>query len=496
MMPVKRSIFLIMIVSLLCAGTVLAGTPQAAFRSSEICGANLHKAKPFQDNNGRIPGRSVYDGPLFELNHAWPTTSPPVYKNLWREDINKGRLTTANAAIYAAALKKAVAKNAKQLIMHYDNWDAAKAGWYNQPWLGSVREAIHGSYSAGLFGPSNFPGTGLRTKFDTHVVTYYNPRAAYTVGKFWNESAMKPTLTTAAAQFPEGSIVVKAAVFASTDRKQLLGWWTAMEGAQVWKMYLTPKGKDKNKDCKTPSSYVWPGYVAQLDIIIKDSQLAPETGWVYMTLVYNANAKGNAWDKMVPLGMQWGNDPQATKAGDPLKQTWINPNAPKYATQTLGWGGRLSGPNDGARNDIVVNGKLIKNTPDSSCMSCHSTAQWNVKRHRMDSFLLPSYASANKPGFKLCNAQGQKPGPDEDSYICSPAPGSTAWMKWFQNRLGTEPMDKGSIAMDFDEVFSFKALKLWWMAVGPADQPVPMLFRHEDNSRRFNQYTGAPLTTH
>ena len=34
----------------------------------------------------------------------------------------------------SAALKAAVADNARQLILHYDQWDAAQAGWYNEPW--------------------------------------------------------------------------------------------------------------------------------------------------------------------------------------------------------------------------------------------------------------------------------------------------------------------------------------------------------------------------
>jgi hypothetical protein len=154
-------------------------------------------------------------------------------------------------------------------------------------------------------------------------------------------------------------------------------------------------------------------------------------------------------------------------------------------------GGRLTGPNDGGRNDIAVDGKVIRNAPDSSCMSCHSTAQWNIARHRMDSFLLPSFATDTPPGFQLCGEDG-KPDPN-GSIICSPAPGSKEWMKWFQNRPGTEAMDAGSFATDFDEVFSFKSLKLWWAAVGPADQKLPMLMRSPAQGPRFNQYTGAPI---
>jgi hypothetical protein len=64
-------------------------------------------------------------------------------------------------------------------------------------------------------------------------------------------------------------------------------------------------------------------------------------------------------------------------------------------------------------------------------------------------------------------------------------------MKWFQNRLGTQPMDAGSIAMDFDEVFSFKSLPMWWYAMNSKN--APMLFESPGHSMRFNQYTGAPI---
>jgi hypothetical protein len=465
-----------------------AAIAQSAFRPqvSQSFQA-LRGATPFQNNNGSVPPPSVYSGPLFTLNHVWPTQPLPPLKNPpWRAAINNGQITPENAAAYANALKTAVSANGRALIMHYDTWNAAKAGWYNEPWLGSQREAIHGTYEAGEFGPGIFPDTGLRVQFNTHVVTYYDARAAYTLRKFWGSSAMKPNLRTENAQFAEGAIAVKAASFASEDPAKPLDWWDAMKGAQPWTMYV---GVGQSGNSNSPR--VWPGYVAQFDIIVKDSQSAPKTGWVFMTLVYDSSVQGDVWDKMVPLGVEWGNDPDATSADMPLKENWINPKAPLYATQTLGWGGRLSGPNDGARNNIAVDGVVMPNAPDSGCISCHSTAQWNVQAHKMDSFLLPSFATAQPPGFQLCGDNG-KPDPN-GSNICSPAPGSAAWLKWFKNRLGTQPMDAGSIATDFDEVFSFKSLKLWWAAVGPANQPMPLLLKVPGNGPRFNLYNGAPL---
>ena len=66
------------------------------------------------------------------------------------------------------------------------------------------------------------------------------------------------------------------------------------------------------------------------------------------------------------------------------------------------------------------------------------------------------------------------------------------------DRPGTAPQDDGSVALDYDEVFAFKALPLWWKATGPANQSPPFLFVGGGydpalGDQRYNQYTGAPL---
>lgn len=441
----------------------------------------LQSATPFMNNNGAVPTPEEYSGPLFRLSYDWPKSTEPLTNTPWQQAIGHGPITTENARNYAMALKQAVSENSRALLLNYDSWDAASAGWYNEPWLGQTREAIHGTYPAGSFGPAIFPNTGLRSEFQTHVLTYYDSRAAYSLYNFWNTDAMNPNLDTEHAQFVEGALIVKAAVFSSTDPQQPRDWWDAMKGTQEWPLYIPLS--------KNAPPQVWPGYLAQYDIIVKDNQSSPLTGWVFMTLVYDANAPGDdVWDKMVPLGVQWGNDPQAVSEDMPLKENWINPEAPPYSTQTLGWGGRLSGPNDGARNNIVVNGQAMQNAPNSSCMSCHSTSQWNIEKDRMVSFLLPSIPTDTAPYFQLCNDDGNVD--SKGTFICSPEPGSDEWMKWFQNRLGDVPMDEGSFATDYDEVFSFKSLRLWSAATKQSAQAHVL---GSENPVQFNQYTGAPL---
>ncbi len=217
----------------------------------------------------------------------------------------------------------------------------------------------------------------------------------------------------------------------------------------------------------------------QCDIIVKDTKSAPQTGWVFSTLVYDKDAPGtDFWDKMVPLGAMLGNDPQAVSPNQPLTENWINPAAPAYAKMTLGWGGRLSGPNDGAVNDAVIDGPVpvvTPNLPSSSCMSCHSVAEWPMK-----SFLLPTSSDPQQFG---------PTGFVNSDYLLMWPPGSTVaadgtpeWMHWFQTRSGAEPADPGAVAFDYDMVFTFKSLMAWQsvqpgapktMLAAPPRRPAP-----------------------
>jgi hypothetical protein len=300
---------------------------------------------------------------------------------------------------------------------------------------------------------------------------------------------MTPNIQTANSQFPEGSVIVKVAMFASATKGMPTDWWDVLKGTATLPLYI-----DATDNTDPPTNPVnQPGYLAQFDIIVKDSLSSPKTGWVFSTLVYDLSAPGkDAWDKMVPLGAMWGNDPTVTTTGHTLMETWINPKAPAYSTMTLGWGGRLSGPNDGAQNAIAYNGKGYANVADSSCMSCHGPAEWDNTKHQMDSFILPgTLVAPNTP--QSCDANG-KIDPKNGQYICSPAPASVEWMRWFQSRPGTQPQDVGAVALDYDDITAFKSLRLWWLATGPKGQAIPELTL-PGHVRKYNQYTGAPLRT-
>lgn len=460
-------------------GPNTTGTTEAVTRS--VAPAFVNTA--FGNSNGTKPPANQYSGPLFALSYAYPA-SAPVPQMPWRTAIGNGLITTANAGRYAQALKASIGSDMRVLLENYPGWNAAQRGWYNEPWLASQREPVHGMYvGSSELGTSLFPKSGMTKPISTYVLTYYNSVAAATLNKIWGKTGQTPVITTAATQFAEGSVIVKAS-FITADGSV----WQPMTGALNWPLYISTNATkypnvpgngggapaDPTTNPPTPAIPPVPPVMTnlsfmQFDIIVKDSKSAPKTGWVFTTLVFDnrlPKGPGGIWDRMVVLGAQWGNDPQANDPNNPnpvLIENWNNPAAPVYGGETFGWGQRLSGPNDGAMNDIVYNvgGKPVfaANAKNSSCMSCHSSAQWDLSNPAvgMDSFLLPLTTPTPVQPPAGC--------PTPCDYLAlSPVPGTPLWMKWFQNRLGTQPMDAGSVAGDFDMVLTFKSLPAWYKA--------------------------------
>jgi hypothetical protein len=403
---------------------------------------------PFTDHNGALPPPE-YNGPLFKLSYRYPS-GLPIPAMPWRQVIQGKQISVQNARAYTYAVKDAIARDMRELLLDYNNWDAAKRGWYNDPWLGAQREAIHGlSVAVASVDNSLFPKSRLGKPFTTYTVTYYNRIGGHTLGKIWGTSAMAPTVDSVSTQYADGAVTVKLAFTTAGPSV-----WPAMEGALAWPAMVTANATTGQFDQPALHNL----YLMQIDVAVKDSRSAPKTGWVFTTFVYDKDAREGSgiWDKMVPLGAQWGNDPQADSERDqPLRETWVNPRAPLYAMETLGWGGRLAGPNDHAKNDIsfVENGsrKLVRNAGNTACLSCHGTSQWNVNNPSagMPSFIMP-----------LSPPVGGRGSP----YLNSPAPGSSEWLRWFQNRRGNVPMDEGSVAGDFDLALTFRVLPAWFEA--------------------------------
>ncbi len=405
---------------------------------------------PFKVSNHQLP--KTYKGPRFKLNHDYPIALPaPVVNPPWESVSNGKPLNKDNALAYVEALKTFLTPSLKNLLMDYENWDPATEGWYSMPWLFDAQEPIHGAYLGGSFPPNMFPLSGLKKEMETWVVTLYDPRGAYMLGRIWGKDAKEPDLSNNRGIYPDGAITIKVALTTATPSD-----WSPIEGAQKWQLFAPPPDSSQNAPPR-----MFDAYVFQLDIIIKDRVAAPESEWVFSTLVHDKRVAGDAWDKLVPLGAMWGNDPSINSAADPnaeLQQSVINPMAPLYAVETLGYGGRLSGPNDGAVvQDVLIDGMPAARVAASSCMSCHSVAEWPMK-----SFLLPqpSKHSMTQPFFgRAMPVSIDLNDGDSQSYLYKP--GTIEFNSWFQTFAGNRPKDDGQTPLDYHMNLVWKALPLW-----------------------------------
>jgi hypothetical protein len=427
--------------------------------------ARAQSTDPLGSNNGIYPSPQEWTGGYRVSNYAYPQS--PVAAR-WTPGGGKGGLTPQDAPYYVTAVKAYLAAQMSGLVNDPASWAPEKAGWYDMPWMAqgdtlpdgrtdpnSGREAILGSHTGQILEPSTFPSLPPKVKFQNHSVIYYNDVAAAMLGRLWKDP-YSPDLGD--TQFPEGSIIVKVEAATLTPDQ-----WPAVAGSTRYWVYRPTVAVIDNPGItyKTPSMV--PVYFAQMAVKVKDKLASPETGWVYMAFAYDAKASGaTVWDKAVPVGAMWGNDPEAARTPSgrnpnaPLLQTWVNPQAPAFARDTLGWGGRLAGPMDVAtrHNVLTVSGKRYQGDTTlaaSACLSCHAAAQFPFTENL--------YPSPNKVFPE-----------DGDPFLLFD-PGTADWARWYQNRPGNVALSgsgrTGIVALDYDMLLTF-ALSAYQRAAGNA----------------------------
>ncbi|OJX36693.1 MAG: hypothetical protein BGO87_12925 [Flavobacteriia bacterium 40-80] len=411
----------------------------------------------FKSHSDSIPKNH---GKLFEINCEYPQKLPhTIYKP------DSELLTIHNAESYIEKLKYHVTPALEKFILDNKSWNAKREGWFHEPWIGNTREPILGCYS----GNDNKKGTFSNVNEDQlgYVLVLYDSLAALTLGEIFGTDGMVPLtksgkidLEKEKGQFREGSVILKLA-FSSLNSDK----WSDMEGAPEFQIYNN-NTFDKTYKYHTVSLF-------QIDLIVKDSKNAPATGWMFSTLVYDKSIKSkNILDKFIPLGGMWGNDPEVNtdisqvyyEQNPLLKETWINNSAPYYSRETLGWGGRLSGPNDGAiALDGIVDGKKYERLQMTSCMSCHLPAQQKFK-----SFLLPA-KDISKNIFYSNN--------------------DLNWKRYFRNLKGTESFDEGEYSFDYDMAIAFKSMSAYLNYLNTLQKkPSYNITDQKDNYQLFEDY--------
>ena len=441
-----------------CAHRV--GLALALFLAGLFCLVpRAHAVDPLASNNGLYPSPADWGRPYRTSNYDYPVTADST----WLKKAPRDKLTIANADKYVDALKEFLRPSLEAMIDTPDDWNPNRTGWYSMPWTAEIsgtdatsgREAILGSFSGQVIEGNSFNAralaavqsrsllyTDLTVDMQNHTVIYYDPVAATMLRKVW-ANPFKPDASE--AFFPEGALVIKAGAVTATPAQ-----WPIVKDSAVWNVFRPPFKSVNGPPPTSTAPVVTPLRLLQFDAIVKDTAVSPKTGWVFITWVYDASAPGKLpWDRLVPLGAMWGNDPQFARepegkdpAGGPLQETWINPKAPSYAIKTLGWGGRLSGPIDVSlrHNVILTTGvNLQKGMHASSCLSCHGTSQYP--------FIANLYPSPNKIFPQ-----------DGNAFLLYP-PGSPEWAAWFANRGGREAQnagnDKAAVGLDYDMLLTF-----------------------------------------
>lgn len=204
-----------------------------------------------------------------------------------------------------------------------------------------------------------------------YAVSLYNDIGGHAFHRIWRDPARPKTRGFA---FDEGTVAVKL-LFTTADADQV----PYLRFAKPWRILVRERA-DRGSVERWSVEEV---RLLQFDLAVKDRR-AGRTGWFFGTYVYNGTrsldrcaprpaCEQARWrQRMQPVGLQWGNDPDLTKAryaaGETPEQSVLDPDVAEMYERIrtvsghppfLGRWGRMNGPVD---------------NPQSACMACHGRA--------------------------------------------------------------------------------------------------------------------------
>lgn len=377
---------------------------------------------PRHPDFGFMPAAGQYEGRVFRLSQDYPRDLPaaatisPLCTNDF-EDLKR------NWKSYMLAVRDYCFEGNVYGGDVQDDWqldEPRTRRWFHMPWqhFGAFgREGIHGLTTESHVRPRQLAWTQTSADSQTFAVAFYNDFGGYTIGQVFSDPGRAQEKLH--IEFPVGTIVCKL-LFVDVPLEQV----PSLNPPLLWQAYV-PEGHNASRRRIRDVALI------QMDFMIRH-KTAP-LGWLFGTFQYNGQRKNadraNLWNNLVPVGLQWGNDPYVrehsvnpqptqTLINPKIRESIINPDADELPPTHLGWGGRLNGPVD---------------NPMSSCLSCHMAAE------------TPTISQIS-PLF-------------EES---PPPPGSDAWMRWFRNPGCLEPFDKGATSTDFSLQMAL-ALQNYWL---------------------------------
>jgi hypothetical protein len=346
----------------------------------------------FRDSVDTPPAN--WAGPTFKLSHNYPKVRPKCEAPWLQRPVNFNDPNPKwdDWKDYVQDIIDYVAEGQDPNLPDNVGWKTEVNGqtrWFHIPWMAydshSGREFIHGltnelSTALSTFrndedmeratGKQKLDGAakvkGEDPLFETWSVGMYNPCGAWSVGQVFPASGAPAThrdrqtgqLRANGLPFPEGTVVMKLLnSTADPDRVPYLKNSTKWQANGHRKLVPVPTDPS---DYTTYDRAITTVHLVQVDLAVIDPR--SPTRWVYSTLAYDGNRPGpTVWSRLVPLGVQWGSDPQTfpgvTKAqSEPLRQSIL---APTSLPEHYGCNKRLAG---------------VVDNPSSSCVSCHMGA--------------------------------------------------------------------------------------------------------------------------
>ena len=279
-----------------------------------------------------------WTGPVFRLSQDYPAAMPAPGPKPWKQFNFRTQPIEYLNAVLAYALEGNVE-------VDFEVQRNQTRTWYHAPWLhfgNNGREFIHGMTRERSSRPRELH-PNQTSMWSNWAVGFYNPPGGFVIGQVW---ADPNTPDPSRAAFPDGTVAFKL-LFTQAPVSQVPYLVNDFEWlADINRVGTTGRPPERLR-------------LLQIDVAVRDTRADGTTGWVFGTFIYDGNSPGaTPWQRLVPIGLMFGNDPSKVLNNQPLVQTILNPNL--AIPQHLGFKKRLNGPVD---------------NPVSSCLSCHSTAQ-------------------------------------------------------------------------------------------------------------------------
>ena len=318
-----------------------------------------------------------YDGPLFALSRDYPAEAPPRCdpKTVCRwldVPVDFSASTPPEWNEFAPYLSAVLAYVREGNDLSAKGWSTEVSGetrWFHVPWMAydafRGREFAHGmtnertaTYQDFVGDPPAGQGASppWSQQFETWAVGMYNPWGGFQIGQAIDRQGV-PADPGDGLSFPEGTLATKLLFTSATEDTGL----PFLAGAPSWTVnrHIEVGGCDRGLAAVQ---------LVQVDVAVVDER--SPSHWVYGTFAYDGRIETeDPWDRLVPVGLMWGNDPnvwpgnpdqqqgeivQSVLAPDPAKFYEHFGCAPLSARRR-----RLAGPVDNRA---------------SACIACHQTA--------------------------------------------------------------------------------------------------------------------------